>query len=157
MKKDRWETLFLCGAIYGTPAAAALNFSNGLRGTQPAWYGTAASGLMMLFWIAWLVHYRNRCGYLLTSLWMTMGVVATMALAIVWQIATLPLFLEVTMYLGAILFAGAYFGLTGYLENVVENSVVFYSLILGLCALWLAIHGYLLYQIRRKKGACREE
>lgn len=149
MKETKLDKAFIWGAVWAGPAAMAVNFSSALRGSTPAWHNTVVSVLLLVFWIAWVIRYRGRRGYLLTSLWMTVGFVITTLLAILWQFVMLPLLLEGTMYLGVALFFVPYGGLTGW----IRETEVLYSILLGTGVFSLAIHGYCLHRLKRKKGA----
>ena len=144
MTESRLDRAFIWGAVWGGPAVAAVNFSNALRGSIPEWYNTIISLLLLTFWIAWLIRYRSKRRYLLVSLWFTVGFAVTTLLAILWQFTMLPLFLEVSMYLGVALFLIPYSGLTGWIKEV----DVLYTLLSLVCGVSLMVHGWFLYCLK---------
>ena len=153
MKETKADKAFIWGAVWAGPAAMAVNFSCALRGSDPAWYNTVVSVLLLIFWIAWVIRYHDRWGHLLASLWLTVGFIAETLLVILWQFMRLPLLIEGTMYLGVALFFVPYGGLTGWIEEAVKDWEVFYSILLGAGVFSLAIHGYCLHRLKGKKGA----
>ena len=156
MKKTKLDKAFIWGAVWAGPAAAAVNFPNALRGGTPAWYNVAASLLLMVFWVTWLVRYRSRRRHLLTSLWLTVGFIAVTLLVILWQFVRLPLMLEVTMYLGVALFFVPYGGLTEWIGETIKETEALYLILLSAGVFSLAIHGYYLHRLKEKEGAAHE-
>ena len=148
MKETKLDTAFIWGAVWGGPAAAAVNFSNALRGSTPEWYNTVVSVWLLAFWIAWMIRYRSRRGYLLVSLWFTVGFAVTTIFAIIWQFAMLPLFLQVSMYLGVGLFFTPYGGLMGWIK---ESSVLYVLLSIASGAS-LMVHGYFLCCLKKRRS-----
>ena len=148
VKEDKLDTAFICGAVWAGPVAAAVNFSNALRGATPEWYNTVVSALLLTFWSTWLIRYRGRRGYLLVSLWLTVGFAVTTILAMIWKLTMLPLFLQVSMYLGVALFFIPYGGLMGW----IKESSMLYGLLSLVSGVSLMVHGYFLYCLKKRRS-----
>ncbi|MBE6995513.1 MAG: hypothetical protein E7429_02100 [Ruminococcaceae bacterium] len=132
--------------------AGRVNFNHFYDGRgKPSVLNVLMTALVLLFWIAYLIINRKSKGYLIFSLSITVALLATLGLALVVSAVKVPHILEVLAMLSVVVFVSPLHGITGFSAPWLLPACG------AILLVWLGLHGYFLYQIRRKRGACDEE